>query len=36
MSAGSLLVQLFTRVNYSLITNHATANDAGTGDLVSK
>ncbi|XP_046631548.1 uncharacterized protein LOC124311207 [Daphnia pulicaria] len=34
VGAGSVLVQLLTRVNYSLITNDATSNDAGTGDLV--
>lgn len=34
VSAGSLLVQLFSRVNYSLIANDVTDNDAGTGEVV--
>lgn len=34
IAAGSMLVQLFIRVNYSLIVNSVASNDAGTGDVV--
>ena len=35
VAAGSVLVQIFTRVNFSLIVEGGTSNDAGTGDVVS-
>jgi len=34
VAAGSVLVQIFTRVNFSLIVEGGTSNDAGTGDVV--
>jgi len=34
VGAGSILVQLFTRVNFDLVVEGGTSNDAGTGDVV--